>query len=38
MGRKQLNEFLVGIRDKLNACDFVPEIDVVLKDQYTLYS
>lgn len=36
--RTQLNELLVYIRDELNICDVVPEIDIVLKDQLAVYS
>ena len=30
--RPQLNQLLVQIRDDLNLCEVVPEIDIVLKD------
>lgn len=36
--RQRLNEALVFIRDDLNLCDYVPEIDIVFKNQMSLYS
>ena len=35
--RQQLNQLLVSMRDEMNLCDFVPEIDIVLKDQMGIY-
>ena len=32
LARHRLNKALVFVRDSLNACDYVPEIDLVVKD------
>lgn len=38
LARQRLNEMLVYMRDDLDMCDYVPEIDIVFKDQYAIYS
>ena len=38
VARQRLNQLLVVVRDKLNLCEFVPEVDIVLKDQLDIYS
>ena len=35
--RPRLNQLLVYMRDELKICDFVPEIDIVFKNQMELY-
>ena len=37
LARQQLNHLLVSMRDEMNLCDSVPEIDIVLKDQMGIY-
>ena len=37
LARKRLNELLVGIRDDMSACEYVPEIDIILKNQMEIY-
>ena len=32
MARSRLNQMLVFLRDELRVCEYVPEIDIVLKD------
>ena len=38
LARQRLNELLVYVRDDLNVCEFVPEVDIVVKDQMSVYS
>ena len=38
VARKNLNSMLVFIRDSLNVCEYVPEIDIVVKNQMDIYS
>lgn len=35
--RPRFNEVLVDLRDNLNVCDAVPEVDIKFKDQVELY-
>ena len=37
LARPRLNRLLVSMRDEINICDIVPEIDIVLKDQMGIY-
>lgn len=37
LARSRLNQILVFLRDTLQVCEFVPEVDIVLKDQMQLY-
>ena len=34
MVRKRLNEALIYFRDDLNMCEYVPEVDIVIKNQF----
>lgn len=38
IARKRLNQMLVYARDDLNVCNYVPEVDIVVKDQVSVYS
>lgn len=38
LARNRLNQMLVYIRDDLEVCNQVPEIDIVLKDQMAFYT
>ena len=35
--RPRFNQVLVNLRDNLNVCDAVPEVDIKFKDQVELY-
>ena len=37
IARKRLNQILVYARDELNVCEYVPEVDIVVKDQVAVY-
>ena len=37
LARSRLNQILVSVRDDLRVCEYVPELDIVIKNQMQVY-